>query len=108
MKNIETELNSFIEIVKSTEVYVDYKKTLEKLKEDPELFAKVDDYRKQRQSMQGFSGGEELFEKADVFEKDYAQLKSNPDVEAFLDAELALCRMIQEICLKLTQALDFE
>ena len=50
MKNIETELNSFIEIVKSTEVYADYKKTLEKLKENPELFAKVDDYRKRRQA----------------------------------------------------------
>ena len=36
------------------------------------------------------------------------RFREDPLVEEFLDAELAFCRMMQEIDVKLAEAMDFE
>ena len=40
--------------------------------------------------------------------KESAQLRSNPQVNAYLDAELALCRMMQKISMELTDGIDLD
>ena len=41
-------------------------------------------------------------------ERDLAKFRENPIVDEFLTAELALCRMVQNINWKLIGALDFD
>ena len=36
------------------------------------------------------------------------ELRSNPQVNAYLDAELALCRMMQKISMELTDGIDLD
>ena len=51
---------------------------------------------------------EDLLDKLDAFEREYEKFREDPLVEEFLDAELAFCRMMQEIDVKLAEAMDFE
>lgn len=108
MNGFNNEINDFVDKVKKSEVYEEYRRTLDELKKDPELYTRVEEYRKQRANMQNFSNAEELYERADLFEKENEWLKKIPAAAEFLEAELALCRMVQDICLKITEALDFE
>ena len=48
------------------------------------------------------------FDKLDHFEKEYENFRQQPLVADFLAAELALCRMMQDIFSDITEALDFE
>ena len=42
------------------------------------------------------------------FEKEYADFRENTLVSEFLAAELAFCRMMQDINLQVTEAVHFE
>ena len=50
--------------------------------------------------------GKEVF--VEQISKESAQLRSNPQVNAYLDAELALCRMMQKISMELTDGIDLD
>ena len=58
--------------------------------------------------MQNTSQVDELFDMMDVFEKEYEKFRENPLVDDFLQAELAFCRLMQEINMFVTQELDFQ
>ena len=52
-------------------------------------------------------------EKVEVSMKSIMDLKNErvaqwEQAKEFLEAEVALCRLVQDICFKLTQSLDFE
>ena len=51
---------------------------------------------------------EDLFDKMDYFEKEYKEFRENVIVDDFLKAELALCRMMQEINALIVDGLNFE
>ena len=47
-------------------------------------------------------------DKMDYFEKEYKEFRENVIVDDFLKAELALCRMMQEINALIVDGLNFE
>ena len=49
-----------------------------------------------------------MFDRIDEFEREYEQLRENPVVEEYLQAELAVCRMIQEINMQIADAIDLD
>ena len=58
--------------------------------------------------MQSTTQVDELFDKMDAFEREYEKFRENPIVDDFLKAELAFCRLMQELETFVTQELDFE
>ena len=44
----------------------------------------------------------------EAFEQEYMKFRENPLVEDFLRAELAFCRMMQEVNILITAEIDFE
>ena len=40
--------------------------------------------------------------------KESAEQRRHPEVNAYLDAELALCKMMQRICIKLGEGIDID
>lgn len=98
----------FMKTVKDTEIYKAYRYQLEKLKKNPELFKQVNEYRYRNFEVQNTSQVNELFDKMDAFEKEDEKLRENPIVDDFLQAELAFCRLMQEINTLMTEQLDFE
>lgn len=109
---IMTELDSAVEkliaIIKDTEVYMEYERQKEKVNRIQDLKAQIDAYRIRNYEIQNLSNEEDVLQKIEDFEREYETFRENPIVSDFLAAELALCRMMQEINIRLTAALDFD
>lgn len=98
----------FVGEIRKSDIYKEYHLQKEKLKKQPDLFASVKEYRQKNFDLQANAQGDDLFEKLDAFEKEYEEFRANPLVDDFLRAELAFCRMIQEVNVWITAQLDFE
>ena len=72
----------------------------------PDLKAKIDDYRVRNFELQ--MSEDNALDKIDQFEREYANFRENPLVSDFLAAELAFCRMIQDINTQIAEAMHFE
>lgn len=94
--------------IRNTDVYREYERQKEKVSRIPELKAQIDEYRIRNFEMQSMTDDGELFHKIEDFEREYEKFRENPLVADFLDAELALCRMVQTINMRVTEALDFD
>lgn len=99
---------NFAALIKQTDIYREYDFQKNKLKKQPELFQKVNEYRQKNFDLQHGKEGEELCEKMEQFEREYESFRENPLVDDFLKEELAFCRMMQDINIRLTTELHFE
>lgn len=107
---LEDDLNQAVEdmiaALRESKVYRTYQEALAVVKQQPELKHEIDEYRKKNYLMQ--NSGDMAFESIEQFEREYSDFRENPLVSEFLAAELALCRMVQQISLHVTEKLDFE
>lgn len=105
---IQEAAKKFAALIQESDTYKEYFFQREKLRKQPDLYEKVNEYRQKNFDIQNESDGEDLFDKMEAFEKEYAKFRENPLVEDFLRAELAFCRLMQEINVMLTAEIDFE
>lgn len=98
----------YIKAIKNTEIYKNYRIQLERIRKQPELYERVNEFRRRNFEIQNTGGVDDLFDKIDDFEREYEKFRENPIVDDFLRAELALCRMMQEIDIRITEELDFD
>ncbi len=108
MVDIEKATDCFVQTIKDTEIYKHYVYEKEKLERLPELKRKIDDYRKRLYDFQNSENQDQLFDEVDRLEEEGAGFRANPLVSDFLAAELAFCRMMQEIYAKITAEIDFD
>ncbi len=107
-KKLEANIIKFVEAIRETETYQKYSVQLTIIKNEPELFKKVNEYRWKNYELQNTSQVDQLFDMMDAFEKEYEKFRENPLVDSFLNAELAFCRMMQDINVFITEELEFE
>ena len=105
---IEEATKKFAAYIQQSDTYKEYWQQREKLKKQPDLYDKVNEFRQRNFDIQNESDSEDLFDKMEAFEREYAKFRENPMVEDFLRAELAFCRMMQNINVLLTAEIDFE
>ena len=105
---IEEATKKFAAYIQESDTYKEYLYQREKLKKQPDLYDKVNEYRKKSFDLQNESDSEDLFDRMEAFEREYAKFRENPMVEDFLRAEIAFCRMMQDINVLLTAEIDFE
>lgn len=106
MASIEQATDLFVEAVLQSEEYLAYKRELDKVKQVPELKEQLDDFRRKNYELQ--SSGDLNFDKLDRFEQEYEMFRQNPLVSDFLQAELDLCRALQRVTMRVTEAVSFE
>lgn len=106
MGNIDEAVQHYINAIKETEVYREYERQKERVKQYPELKAQIDEFRLRNYELQ--TSRDNAFEKIDNLEREYDDFRENPLVADFLAAELAFCRMMQGIHIRVTEALEFE
>ena len=107
-KKLETDTKKFVEAIRETVTYQKYSTLLAMIKNEPELFDKVNEYRWRNYELQNTSQVDQLFDRMDAFEKEYEKFRENPLVDDFLNAELAFCRMMQDVNVFITEELEFE
>ena len=106
MEALDKNIKALLSQIRKTDVYREYKKQEEILSKNPELLERVDQFRADNFQLQNEAGSENLFHVAEQLCRESAELRSNPEVNAFLDAELALCKMMQHICRELVEGID--
>lgn len=106
--SLENATASYVKAIRDTAVYKKYCEQLERLKRNPEQYQKVNEFRRRNFEIQNTAQKDELFDKMDAFEKEYEKFRENPVVDDFLRAELAFCRLMQEIYTYITGELDFQ
>ena len=105
---VQEALEQLAQAVKESEVYREYRRQSERVDNSGDMREKIDEYRVRNFELQNSVQTEGLLDKLDDFEREYEKFREDPLVEEFLDAELAFCRMMQEIDVKLAEAMDFE
>lgn len=108
MNEIRDEVNALIEAVKQSETYREYDRQKNRVKAMPELKAQIDAYRTKNFELQNMEDNEGLQEKLEAFAEEYADFVEQPPVREFLNAEVALCAMMQEVTNRLIGSLEFE
>ena len=106
MRNMEDAVLAFISAIKASNEYQEYVREKERVKQYPDLKAQIDEYRKRNFLLQ--TSPDTAFEQIEQFENEYAGFRENPMVSDFLAAELAFCRLMQGINIRVTDSLDFE
>ena len=106
INRLDSATTALINAVLATEEYQAFTAELKKVKEFPELKEQIDDFRKRNFELQ--SSADNDFNKLEPFEKEYAAFRENILVQDFLAAELDLCRLIQDLNMRITSALNFE
>nr|MBQ8252235.1 YlbF family regulator [Lachnospiraceae bacterium] len=110
MLELQGELDEFIVKLKDTEVYREYEIQKNKIKELPELKQRVDDFRRRNYELQTRNYPDNIYDEMERFQRENEAFQSIPQVRDFLQAELALCRMIQKVTASIVEAVseDFE
>lgn len=98
----------FISELKHSPEYREYELKLEKIKAQPELHARVNEFRKRNFEIQSNEAPEHLMDRLEALEQEYADILGLSPVEGFLVAELAYCRMIQEVVGLIVEETDFQ
>ena len=102
---MERALDLYIQEVLASEEYKRYACIRDKVKEYPDLKARIDIFRTKNFELQR---SDDAFDKLEEFEREYEELMEEPMVAEFLDAELAFCRMMQKNNNIIMRAIHFE
>lgn len=106
MSGIDKEVNLLIEAILHSEEYTLYIQEQDHLKQLPQVKERVDEFRRRNFELQ--TSGNFSFDKADQLEREFSDVLERPEVNAFLEAELAFCRMMQEMNNTIADAIAFE
>ena len=105
-ENVNEAVEQLIGAIRNTDAYLEYQRQLARVKEQPELKRQIDDFRTRNFELQ--TSKDTNFDKSDQFTRENEAFRENPLVSDFLAAELAFCRMMQEIGLYVTDQMRFE
>ena len=97
MDNIQSATENLIEAVRESQEYRTYLRYENILASQPELMHRVDEFRAENYELNNRAEDIDLFEAVDHFESKYRDLRRIPEVNAFLEAELSLCKRIQKV-----------
>lgn len=107
-KEIIEAARQFADTIMSSDTYKEYLYQREKIKKQPELYDKVNEFRQRNFDLQNEADSNDIFDRMEAFEREYEKFREDPFVDSFLQAELAFCRMMQEVYVLLAEEIDFE
>ena len=108
MNEIKDCIDALLAAVQNSEEYQEYLKSKTLLEQDPELMERVNAFRANNFRLQNEANRDELFRVTEQLNRESRELRCNPLVNTFLDAELALCKLMQRICKSLTEGIDLD
>lgn len=108
MNEIKDCIDALLAAVQNSEEYQEFEKYRDLLKENPELMDRVNAFRGNNFRLQNEANRDELFRGTEQLNREFRELRRDPPVNAFLDAELALCKLMQKICRTLTEGIDLD
>ena len=108
MDEISIDIEKLLDAVHRSDEYQEYQKQAAELDKEPELKARVMRFRGDNFRLQNQADKDKQFQVAEQLNRESASLRQNLKVNAYLDAELALCRLMQRICRTLVVGIDIQ
>ena len=108
MDGINRNIHMLIQSVRKSSVYKEYRFQEEILNQNPELAERVRQFRADNFRLQNEEDRSNMFHLAELLSRESEELRRIPQVNAYLDAELDLCRMLQRICRTLTEGIEMD
>ncbi len=106
MMKLEEAIAGYVNAIKNTPQYREYICERERLRENPGLKAQIEEYCRLNFELQNDKNAS--YERLEAFERDYADFRERPEVDAYLSAELAFCRLMQDIDIRVTDGFDLD
>lgn len=108
MSEVFEALNQLVTAVGRDEVFQTFEKNRKEIEKSQELVEKINEYRQKNYFIQTKLAGKELDSATERLEKEYEELRNNPTVRSYLNAEVSLCRMLKEISESLLDIVHLE
>lgn len=108
MGTIDSQVSSLILALQASSEYQEYRRQEKILKQNPGLKERVDQFRRENYRTQTQVMGEEWSAAIERLSAESAELRKIPEVSAFLDAELAICKLIQRTVSKITAGIALD
>lgn len=97
MNKIQECVEKLLEVIREDSPYQRYLACEEMLKSNPELKKQIDEFRVAVFHMNNDDTQGDLYDITDEVENRYEKLRKVPEVNAYLEAELDVCRMLQQV-----------
>lgn len=108
MSFVDTCTEMLVSAIKNGSVYKQYCTALEAVDRIPGLKEQVDDLRCLNYRVQNQEEGINLYEEIERLDERTEELCKIPEVNQFLESELAMCRMLQGINTAIHQGIDLD
>ena len=96
MDIVTERLNALTDAMRNPIDYQSYLKLEAELDKDKDLKKRVDEFRIRNFSLQK-EENVDLFDAVDDIDREFVELRKNPVVEEYLEAELSVCKMVQRV-----------
>ena len=106
MNEVEEAAEALANALLNSDIYQEYKSKLDQVKQYPDLKRQIDEFRMRNYELQ--ESPDYAFDKMEQFQREYQTFRDDPLVSDFLAAELAFCRMVQDVENRLVERIDFE
>lgn len=97
MTQVERALEEFMESFRQSDVCREYEAQKEKIKQYPDVKAKIDEFRRRNFELQSSVPEDRLMDELERFQNEYESFREIPMVRDFLAAELDYCRTLQDV-----------
>ena len=84
--------------LRGSEAYKAFREVSRKVSEEPQLRQRLDEFRKKN----------DLFDDVQNLEREYEDMRKNPVIQEYLEAELQICRIIQRCADEILTSVDME
>ena len=108
MKQVEMYTKQLVRAIQESQEYQEFCRVRDELRQQPELRARMNEMRWMNFELQGTAPSEELYRELNRTWKEFREFRKNPLADEFLKAELAVCRMLQQISNEITAAVDLD
>ena len=108
MDKIDEGVRMLLQIIYDTQIYREYRRQEEELRLDAQLYQRVMSFRERNFRLQNNAVDGAIIQVADSIYHESRELRKIPQVNAYLDAELALCKMMQRIARTMVNGLEID
>lgn len=107
MEKIDAQVDALAECIKESAIYRNYRTQVENIMKQPGLLDQINEFRRRNFELQSVEPNENMLDKVEAFHQEYESFSESPVVADFLQAELDLCRLMQNVQVRLTEEIDF-
>lgn len=107
-KGLEAATEALVDAISRSEVYRNYEACASRLDKFPGVAEKIADFRRTTIDSYHDPDNSDLLGSSDKILEDYSEIQKIPEVNAFLEAEDALVRALQQINTQIVGAVDMK